>query len=307
MFTIDALNISVFCSMDRANSKIFIFLISISGLFIMNCKKSNHFYGYSTGGSPVYIDTYLDMDKGKLQYHPINIIDRTSNSWCEGANDDGTGTRIDIRFAKSKDNKIPEINYFYIKNGFGKKDYYEANNRVKDITVSGYHVNPTRKFSERVTLKDTPDFQKVTLNSTFDFSSITIKIDSVYPGSKYNDTCITEISFKENDRLHDDEKPGVPPFTGVYPHDFYKLKIIVEPDGKLYSANHTVTFNEETAPGNTVACTYTFIEGKWIKANFENVQGDYYGEFNINKTCPGIQKIMNSGIQIREGGKSFYE
>ena len=103
----------------------------------------------------------------------------------------GAGGSITVNLKDTA--RIYEI---HIKNGYWKqksgksKDYlYYRNNRPKDITISF----PDGRI-KHVTLKD--EYGKVNnidLVEGVVADSFTIYIDSVYSGSSYDDTCITEI------------------------------------------------------------------------------------------------------------------
>ena len=92
------------------------------------------------------------------------------------------------------------ITHFYLLNGFRKseKTYYE-NNRVKKIRIAangksyGEYILKDRPFKEINDFNfayeaDFIDLRYKSLPEEFD-----IEILEVYPGTKYNDTCISEI------------------------------------------------------------------------------------------------------------------
>ena len=119
--------------------------------------------------------------------------DRKNNTaWCEGKEDDGIGEWV--AFEISPKRKSIQLVPGYIKS---KKIYY-ANNRVKEATVQVVDgvTNPINK----VKLKDQRKFQKITLPN-FDTSKlkkgekikVRVTINSIYKGTKYRDTCISEI------------------------------------------------------------------------------------------------------------------
>lgn len=164
----------------------------------------------------------LARELWSCEYSAYSAMDgNTGTAWCEGKKDDGIGEILIVRADISKP--------VYIWNGLGASDsLYKANNRAqkirltvlqakqasmiigqytegiayKDITVLGSH---------EITLKDLNGWQPLPLpshkrlafhsisqhgepvvkdeNSTF----IAVEILSVYKGTKYNDTCISEI------------------------------------------------------------------------------------------------------------------
>ena len=114
-----------------------------------------------------------------------------------------------IKIYKCRQVKIPEIDltHFYfptyylepmrlkgikIINGYAKnKEIYKANNRVKKVEVI-----LTDGTSYIFDLKDnTLDFQTLDFGETVETRDVTIKILDIYEGSKFNDTCISEIEL----------------------------------------------------------------------------------------------------------------
>jgi hypothetical protein len=90
------------------------------------------------------------------------------------------------------------IKKFYIKNGYGDYRHYAANNCVRMLRMTG---NQKTIFS--VLLDDNPGYQKVRFPDTIETDSLILQIQDVYPGEKYNDTCLTHITFNEwNDLDH---------------------------------------------------------------------------------------------------------
>lgn len=150
-------------------------------------------------------------------YGPGRCFDgKTDTAWCEGADGDGIGEVVIVWV----DVKRP----VRIWTGFGKNEnLWKANNRPKDVEVFiisgetvGWSVNgPNFKMTvigeKKLTLKDINGWQKLDLDEykevaddtyqkldTYDLGKagtfVGIKILSVYPGTKYHDTLITEIS-----------------------------------------------------------------------------------------------------------------
>lgn len=156
-------------------------------------------------------DTWTEM------YGPGKCFDgKTDTAWCEGVAGDGIG-EIVIAWV---DVKRP----VRIWTGFGKSQKtWETNNRPKDIKifiiqgeVVGQSVNgPNYKMKvigeKKLTLKDINDWQPLDLGEYNEIdvgyykkldsyelqksnTFIAVQILSVYPGTKYKDTLISEIS-----------------------------------------------------------------------------------------------------------------
>lgn len=121
-------------------------------------------------------------------YDATNLIDdNISSCWCEGANGNGIGESV--CFSSSQDQAVEG---FMIWSGYQESDYlYDINARPKTIAVYA-----DDDYVGSFELKDSGlHSQKVVLEEPIIAKSLTIKITDVYPGSKYEDCCISEIDF----------------------------------------------------------------------------------------------------------------
>lgn len=153
------------------------------------CTETNN----SEYGSPVIESVSADgnISDAYGDYVPEYAIDGREDTAraCNGA-----GSYITVNLEGTS-----KIYGIYIKNGYWKQkageadDYlYYRNSRPKDITIS--FSDGTVKHA---TLNDVYEEKNyIYLDEGVIADSFTISIDSVYPGSVYNDTCITEISAK---------------------------------------------------------------------------------------------------------------
>lgn len=123
---------------------------------------------------------------GQLSHVPENTIDGSyRTAWVENAAGDGIGEWIKLDFDRTY-----AINGIEISNGYKKSaELYEKNSRLSrvrlhfsDGSYQDYDLDDTFEGAQRLTFP-----KPVTTNS------ITLEILSVYPGSKYQDTCITEL------------------------------------------------------------------------------------------------------------------
>ena len=162
-------------------------------------------YGYRTTGG---VTATSELKEGASFYSASNLMDNDDNTaWVEGESDFGKNARIKI-------NVKGVVTQILLVNGFRKssKTYYE-NNRVKKIAlyIDGIRLGemefPDRPF-HKVTMANILDegelinlgnfFEKKS-NKTFygtSFfcdSNVEMEILEVYPGTKYNDTCISDI------------------------------------------------------------------------------------------------------------------
>lgn len=163
-------------------------------------------YGFRTNG----ISATSELKEGKVLYAASNLMDNDCRTaWVESKSDFGQKERI----------KIPcsgWITQLLIVNGFRKseKTYYE-NNRVKRIAlyVDGVklgemtfpdrpycHVDMSNILDEGELLNLNGDFFKENNGKSWSNAgafepneNIEIEILEVYPGTKYNDTCISDI------------------------------------------------------------------------------------------------------------------
>ena len=163
-------------------------------------------YGFRTNG----ISATSELKEGKVLYSASNLMDNDCRTaWVEAKPDFGKNEKIKIEC-----NGL--ITQVLVVNGFRKseKTYYE-NNRIKKIAlyVDGtrlgemtfpdrpYHqVDMSNILDEGELLNLNPDFfsknnSKVMSNSGafWPEENIEIEILEVYPGTKYNDTCISDI------------------------------------------------------------------------------------------------------------------
>lgn len=116
-----------------------------------------------------------------------------STAWVEGAKDNGIGEWVEFKI-KNHPGKKAEATTFWglnISNGYRKsKEIWKKNSRVKQLQMD---INGKPRLL--INLKDTMFNQNVSFKS-FDIKPgdvIRFTIIGVYPGSKYKDTCITEL------------------------------------------------------------------------------------------------------------------
>ncbi|MBQ2529647.1 MAG: hypothetical protein II547_05280, partial [Treponema sp.] len=146
--------------------------------------------------------------EGKYLYPPINILDGDFDStWCE-ADENGSGIGESITIEFSEPVSFDEIQ---IVNGFASKDYYKKNNRVKSITLtqtasklevkdwdsekSQYKTETKNHFQQKVYYleDDKPEWQSIKFELPQTAQTITIKINEIYKGEKYDDTCLDDM------------------------------------------------------------------------------------------------------------------
>lgn len=144
---------------------------------------------YSTPSFTTVTASSILHSDGTFNYSVENIIDNDiSTSWVEGA--EGCGQMEWIEFSADTEQKVSQIN---ILNGYCKnQDIYTKNNRIKEVKV---------EFDDGTysthTLKDKyNEWNFIKFDKEHICKKIKIYIISVYEGSHYNDTCVSEIDFK---------------------------------------------------------------------------------------------------------------
>jgi hypothetical protein len=127
-------------------------------------------------------------------YGPENVQGSSSypqNTWAEGVPGDGVGEGLDLTLERPM--RLHEIG---IVNGFHKsRELYQANNRVAELSVS---LNGEKDFM--VTIPDeylTREIYWFPLNGyEKPVKTVRLRINKVYPGTKYQDTCISQLFLK---------------------------------------------------------------------------------------------------------------
>ncbi len=106
--------------------------------------------------------------------------------WSEGAPGNGVGEGLNITFSQTM--RLAGIR---IANGYQKSgELYDKNARVASLILT-YSDGTT----ETLAVADVTGVQNLTLSQPKETDSLQIRIGSVYEGSKYEDTVISEISF----------------------------------------------------------------------------------------------------------------
>ncbi len=162
--------------------------------------------------------------------------DSLFRAWVEGDRGQGIGSTIKITLEQSQD-----ISVLYIANGYQRSaSHFTKNSRPRAITVT---INGTEIIKK--TLKDNMEYQAVPLGFQAGVRTIEIRIDSVYPGTQYQDTCISEIklgddssyrelqtSFEDELRQYFREQLAKHPFTAALDTDIVKEEKSTHPDIK---------------------------------------------------------------------------
>lgn len=141
----------------------------------------------TSDGTKYCVDSVLDAsDAG--DYGPWNLFDGEANTaWVEGEKDVGVGQILTVTFPSESD-----VTGLVITNGYNKSErLFERNSRPKALRL---HFSGGDQRD--VTLADRMGAQSIAIDPPGFALLVTVEILSVYPGSKYKDTAISELTFK---------------------------------------------------------------------------------------------------------------
>lgn len=131
--------------------------------------------------------SYLEEPQYGLSHGTSNLMDGDlSTAWVESADGSGEGEAFTLKL-----NGTYKVSGFTIYAGYQKnEDIYAKNSRPEKMTVM--FSDGTRQDVE---LADINGPQKITFGAAVNTSSMRFIIQSVYPGAKYQDTAVSEISL----------------------------------------------------------------------------------------------------------------
>ncbi|WP_050929986.1 NADase-type glycan-binding domain-containing protein [Aestuariivita boseongensis] len=127
--------------------------------------------------------------QGTNSYGPANAQDGNgSTAWVEGVSGQGIGEGFVVVFSEPV-----LLSEFSLRNGYTKSDRtFTRNSRVRSLQAS-----TSSGVTKRVSLQDSSNWQSVqNMQSWGPVEWIAFRIDDVFAGTHYQDTAITELSFK---------------------------------------------------------------------------------------------------------------
>jgi hypothetical protein len=163
---------------------------SISPNFERACHTETYKIGTlgqaGTGSGTWCVSSGLPSQK-EYAHGPKNLT-QLDGAWCEGEPDIGIGVSIEISLEPSEIEGTPNaLNRLHIANGYDKTTQtYLENSRVKHIEIK---TDDGQTWVR--TLRDETGVQDVLLGGEISPNSILITILDVYPGQKYEDTCLS--------------------------------------------------------------------------------------------------------------------
>lgn len=183
-------NLSLF--VERWDMNKYLYLILLLFIFLVNSLVNAENDRMIIYPLDIHASSYLLNDgySVKTNYHPYYVLDgNPTTAWVEGSSGDGIGEYLELFFEETLDNLV----YLKVRNGYQKSDtLYLANNRVKELKVELiYKGSVNQEF--RFTLEDKAGWQEFKLNVTRKFDRLRLIIDDIYSGTKYHDTCISDL------------------------------------------------------------------------------------------------------------------
>lgn len=159
----------------------------------------------------------FNVDKTEIKYqfssalkgYPAdNLLDqRIDTAWVEGANDNGTGEWVSIELTPKQNAKECPVGIFYFGMipGYSKSDStWEENNRIKSalLVIKKYSKDNKPLYEYAIIRLKFKDIRKLHVFNISDYDDepvterkIWLIIEDVYKGTKYNDTCISEMTI----------------------------------------------------------------------------------------------------------------
>jgi hypothetical protein len=199
-YTLENVNGITFININCYNRKNerYLILISENICYLYNGDNYPYCRGFSKGAAPgeaVYpynkewrneITATSFLIEGRTQYTTENLNENIGICWAEGVRGQGINETL---FLKMEDTKSIHISTGFV--SYLKPHLFKENSRPKTIELS-----VVNKYSIVINLEDTPNFQTINLPERLGKNDILeLKILNVYPGTKYEDTCINTILF----------------------------------------------------------------------------------------------------------------
>ena len=133
-----------------------------------------------------YVSSTSSLSEYNMTHSPERVIDGDlSTAWVEGADGQGIGEAITLYFDKQYLIRGADIRAGYQKSS----SLYDKNSRPEKVRITFGN-----EFSEVYTLQDINGEQEIVFYEPVITDHITFTIESVYAGSRYKDTVISEIS-----------------------------------------------------------------------------------------------------------------
>lgn len=235
---------------------------------------------YCGGGPEAILSSSSLKTNGTLTYVAKNIHDfNLDTAWVEGSDDYGIGEYVEYIFAKNSARPTT----LYIINGYIKSQKaWTENSRVKELILK---LN--NKTLGVIHLKDVAAVQKVKLPLYYESKehpgySLKFIIKDVYPGTKFKDTAITEITLDGIDVHCVDAKTKIlmsdnrlKYISEIKVGDriivlrYSDKKQIITKVKKIITTKHDVVYNY----GNVkITSDHVFLNDNYLKTNAEEMK-----------------------------------
>ena len=130
-----------------------------------------------------YCATSVEAPGNGNNYEPGNLgFANSRTAWCEGVGGDGVGETVVYRMDPAQ-----SFSSISVENGYTKsQDIYDKNSRPRLVRLKG---SDGQEWEAELT--DSPATQTIRLPKRAALTWVSLTILSVYPGWKYQDTCLS--------------------------------------------------------------------------------------------------------------------
>lgn len=137
------------------------------------------------------VESSSTYDGDRATHIAYNLIDsNTKTNWTEGVSGNGEGEYVDFLFQAEQ----PIAGFTIWAGNHYNDSYYTKNARPKTITLTFSDGS-----NENYTLRDKKEEQTFRFSQPVETESVRLTITSVYAGTKWEDTVISEIDFLVED------------------------------------------------------------------------------------------------------------
>ena len=134
--------------------------------------------------------SFLNPQNGN-RYDIRSLFDgNTDTAWCEGVKGHGIGETIYFEWADAA-----PLKGLFITNGYTKnKETWTKNARIRELGIRVWDRSWPKGRSFTIRLQDSPLEEEILLPWRVNNPErLRLTIKSVYPGSKWQDTCVSEV------------------------------------------------------------------------------------------------------------------
>ncbi|MDR2148552.1 MAG: hypothetical protein LBE91_19100 [Tannerella sp.] len=272
--------------------------------------------------------SYLKSNRSTINYLPQNAHNETyKTAWVEGVEGYGIGEYITYHFSWNN----PRITTIHIANGYVKSEQaYRENSRVKKLkmyindkpiailnledrrVVQFFGFEPIGMGKMGLSDNEHQNQDWTELEKLPDWT-IKFEIIEVYPGDKYDDTAITEISFDGIDvhcfgagtqiLMSDNSLKNIELIQAgdaVKSYDFENEKLMDSKVTRLVSATHSNLLKLKFADNEIITTAdhpFWTERNVWSAVNAEKANGNYFQETKVESLSVG-DKIFIPGKNI---------